>query len=119
MASKLTKAQLEAKLAELTAGDAAETAPAEAKASTVKIPAWMGTSKTETIGLDATAGKKFYVTVARRDGESDAPVHSAKANAGKGGPAKARRFDPATLAFILDNEKQMRSLIASANKLNA
>ncbi len=118
MAKKLTKAQLEARLAELEASTTAEPEQS-AKTTNVKIPAWMATSKSEVIGLDGSAGRKFYVTIARRDGESSAPVHSEKANGGKGGPAKARRFDPDTLAYILDNVDEMRKLVTTAQELNA
>ncbi len=112
-----TKAQLEAQLAELAA-QVGTTEPTPKEAKRVKIPAWAASSKSEVIGVDTSTGNA-YVCVARRDGDSPSPRHSEKANGGKGGPAKARRFAPETLAYILDNADQMRKLITACEKLNA
>jgi len=109
-----TKAQLEAQLAELQAASGKSEKSSTPK--NVKIPAWAATSPSEVIGLDTTTGNP-YICVARRDGESNAPKIATGGQHAGVGPAKARRFSPDTLAFILDHADDMRKLIDTAAKL--
>ena len=113
-----TKAELEKQLAELQAQTGATEKDAKPKGKKVAIPAWAASSASEVIGIDTTTGNP-YVCAARRDGDSPSPkIATGGAHAGVG-PAKARRFSPDTLAYILDNEKEMRKLIETCAKLSA
>lgn len=114
-----TKAQMEARIREEVLAEVKTEQTTEAKPKRkVAIPAWAATSPQEVIGVDATTGRA-YICVARRDGDSPSPkIATGGAHAGVG-PAKARRFTPDTLAYILDHEKEMRKLIDAAAKLNA
>lgn len=113
-----TKAQMEARIREEVLAEASAKPQPKPKARKVAIPAWAASSPQEVIGIDTTTGNP-YVCVARRDGDSPSPkIATGGAHAGVG-PAKARRFSPATLAYILDHEDEMRKLIATCEKLSA
>jgi hypothetical protein len=108
---------MEARIREEVLAEAKAETTTEAKPKRkVAIPAWAASAPQEVIGIDTTTGNP-YVCVARRDGDSPSPkIATGGAHAGVG-PAKARRFSPETLAYILDHEKEMRKLIDTCAKL--